>query len=55
MFYYLFDFGDEWWHCLKVEAVTETTGKKKHAKIIKAVGESPPQYEYEEDDDDDFE
>ncbi len=55
VFHYLFDFGDEWWHCLKVEAVTETTGKKKHLKIVKIVGESPPQYDDEFDDDDDFE
>ena len=44
VFHYLFDFGDEWWHRIRVESVIETASKKKHIKVIKSVGESPPQY-----------
>ena len=54
-FYYLFDFGDEWWHRIRVESITQTAGKRKSIKVVKSVGESPPQYEDEEDEDDDEE
>ena len=56
VFYYLFDFGDEWWHRISVESISEASGKKKSIKIAKIVGESPPQYpDYDEnyDDEDD--
>lgn len=44
IFHYLFDFGDDWWHRIKVQNINETISKKKHIKLIKSVGESPPQY-----------
>ncbi|CCK78894.1 MULTISPECIES: plasmid pRiA4b ORF-3 family protein [Desulfobacula] len=44
VFHYLFDFGDEWWHRIKVQNIKETKAKKKYIKLIKSVGESPPQY-----------
>jgi len=44
IFHYLFDFGDDWWHRIKVQYINETKSKKKHIKLIKSVGESPPQY-----------
>ena len=44
VFYYLFDFGDEWWHRIRVQRVDETSSPKKHLEIIKSVGDSPPQY-----------
>jgi len=50
IFHYLFDFGDDWWHRIKVQNIHETTSKKKHIKLIKSVGESPPQYPGCEDD-----
>jgi hypothetical protein len=50
VFYYLFDFGDDWWHRIRVQSINETTSKKKHIKLIKSVGESPPQYpDYDDD------
>ena len=49
-FHYLFDFGDEWWHRIKVQNVSETKSKKKQIKLVKSVGESPPQYpDYDEE------
>lgn len=54
--HYLFDFGDDWWHRIKVQNVSETNSEKKHMKLIKAVGESPPQYpDYDDDYDEEYE
>ncbi|MEW6079509.1 MAG: plasmid pRiA4b ORF-3 family protein [Thermodesulfobacteriota bacterium] len=56
VFHYWFDFGDDWWHRIKVQNISETKSGKKHMALIKAVGESPPQYpnyddeDYEEED-----
>lgn len=45
IFYYLFDFGDEWWHRIRVESITKSEPtKKKVIRIVKSVGDSPPQY-----------
>ena len=56
VFHYLFDFGDDWWHRIKVQKVIETQSKKKHIKLIKSVGESPPQYpDYDDDYDEEYE
>lgn len=56
VFHYLFDFGDDWWHRIRVEDVSETASRKKYIKLIKSVGESPPQYpDYDEDYDDEDE
>jgi hypothetical protein len=43
-FGYWFDFGDDWWHQINVVAIEEVTGRGKFPKIVKRVGESPPQY-----------
>ena len=52
MFHYLFDFGDEWWHRIRVDSVTEADGEVPPARTVKSVGAAPPQYmEYEDDDD----
>ncbi len=54
VFHYLFDFGDDWWHRIRVNSIKTTSQKIKGIKIIKSVGESPEQYpEYDEDDFDD--
>ena len=53
VFHYLFDFGDEWWHLIRVESIGESESKKKQVKIVERIGESPPQYEYNEDYDED--
>lgn len=50
IFHYLFDFGDDWWHRIRTQNINETKSKKKHIKLIKSVGESPPQYpDYDEE------
>jgi hypothetical protein len=56
IFYYLFDYGDEWWHEITVETVAATAEKGKYPKILQKNGKSPPQYpgfDDEEDDGDD--
>ena len=48
--YYLFDFGDCWWHEITLLSMMETDQKKGYPKIVKKAGESPDQYpDYEED------
>lgn len=47
-FYYLFDFGDSWWHEITVDAV-EPAQKMNYPAIIATKGESPPQYGCPED------
>ena len=42
---YLFDFGDEWWHILELEKISELKqAGVKYPKIIEKKGESPDQY-----------
>jgi Plasmid pRiA4b ORF-3-like protein len=56
IFHYLFDFGDEWWHRIRVQSIKETNLCKKSIKIIKSIGESPPQYlDYDDYFDEDYE
>jgi hypothetical protein len=43
-FGYWFDFGDDWWHQINVEAVEDKLPKGKFPKVTKRVGKSPPQY-----------
>lgn len=42
--HYLFDFGNDWWHRIKVEAVTKIPMRSKYVRIIRSIGVSPPQY-----------
>lgn len=44
IFHYLFDFGDEWWHRIRVESIKSSDKNKKAITAIRSVGESPPQY-----------
>lgn len=44
VFGYWFDFGDDWWHQINVVAMEEAVGRGKFPKVIKRVGQSPPQY-----------
>ncbi|MBW1788523.1 MAG: hypothetical protein JRK53_18195 [Deltaproteobacteria bacterium] len=37
-FYYLFDFGDDWWHELSVLNFEDESGSKRYPKITKKVG-----------------
>jgi len=52
--HYWFDFGDDWWHRIRVETITQKQSRSRHLQIVKSVGDSPPQYA-DYDDDDDFE
>lgn len=51
-FWYWFDFGDDWWHKIRVVAIDQEVPKGKLPGVIEKVGESPPQYmDYDELDD----
>lgn len=44
-FFYWFDFGDDWWHTVRLVAVTTLAeGKGRYPRIVERRGESPPQY-----------
>ena len=43
-FSYWFDFGDDWWHQIKVVAIDDSAPKGKYPKVANRVGESSPQY-----------
>src|ERR1022692_1853269 len=43
-FGYWFDFGDDWWHQINVEAIEDKLPKGKLPKVTKKVGKNPPQY-----------
>jgi tetratricopeptide (TPR) repeat protein len=43
-FTYWFDFGDDWWHQVNVNALEDKRLKGKYPKVTKRVGENPPQY-----------
>lgn len=50
-FHYLFDFGDEWWHDITVEAGDAPRERGKYPRILEKHGKSPPQYpDYDEAD-----
>jgi len=44
-FGYWFDFGDDWRHEIRVEAIESVPPKGRLPKVIARVGESPPQYD----------
>jgi DNA-binding Lrp family transcriptional regulator len=48
-FGYWFDYGDDWWHQVDVQAIDENVPRGKYPKVIKRVGKNPPQYMDEED------
>jgi hypothetical protein len=43
-FGYWFDFGDDWWHQINVEAIGDKAPAGKFPRVTKRVGKSPPQY-----------
>ena len=51
VFYYLFDFGDEWWHVITVEQTdAKPDPSLRYPMVTDRQGESPSQYEeYEEE------
>jgi hypothetical protein len=48
-FGYWFDFGDDWWHQINVEAIENKVPGGKFPKVTKRVGKSPPQYAEEDE------
>ena len=48
-FVYWFDFGDDWWHQINVEAIEDKVPAGKYPKVTKKVGKSPPQYPDEDE------
>jgi hypothetical protein len=50
-FAYWFDFGDDWWHQVNVEAIEDKVPRGKFPRVTKRVGKSPPQYiDWDEED-----
>ena len=48
-FGYWFDFGDDWWHQINVEAVEDKVPRGKFPKVMKRIAKSPPQYANEDE------
>jgi hypothetical protein len=48
-FCYWFDFGDDWWHQINVEAIQDKVPRGKLPKVTKKVGKSPPHYADEDE------
>lgn len=45
VFFYWFDFGDDWWHEIRLLAINPPVqGKGRYPRIVEKKGESPPQY-----------
>jgi hypothetical protein len=42
VFHYLFDFGDDWRHRIRVESVLQAPAKRKYIKMVKTVPNSAP-------------
>lgn len=55
IFAYWFDFGDDWWHQIRVTAIGEAVPKRRYPRITKRQGRSPPQYPDVDNEDDDEE
>ena len=43
-FWYMFDFGDSWWHRIEVLKIAAPEPKKRYPRITERQGKSPPQY-----------
>jgi hypothetical protein len=50
VFFYRFDFDDDWWHTIKVDAVELGAPSGEYPRVVARVGASPPQYFPLEDD-----
>lgn len=48
-FFYWFDFGDDWWHVVRVAAIRREAPEGRYPRVVEKVGKSPPQYMDEED------
>jgi hypothetical protein len=53
VFWYEYDYGDDWQHSIEVIAIGEAEPKVKYPRVAARIGESPPQYrEWDEDGED---
>ena len=52
IFFYWFDFGDDWMHEIKLATIGDEEKKAKYPRLTESVGESPEQYPDEDDRDD---
>ena len=51
-FFYWFDFGDDWWHEVRLLAVSPPEKGRRYPRIVERKGESPPQYiDWDEEED----
>ncbi len=48
-FGYWFDFGDNWWHQINVEAIEDQVPEGKFPRVTKQEGKNPPQYTDEDE------
>ncbi len=49
IFFYVFDFGDEWWHQITVEKTDGIADDGEYPRIVERKGESPEQYDYSDE------
>ncbi len=49
--YYIFDFGDSWWHEITLLSITDLNiiATEDYPKITKKAGKSPPQYYFDDE------
>ena len=43
-FCYWFDFGDDWWHTIRVLSIAESAPAGRYPRVTERIGASPPQY-----------
>ena len=43
-FGYWFDFGDDWWHTIRVSSIAESAPARRYPRVTERIGASPPQY-----------
>ncbi|OJW10849.1 MAG: hypothetical protein BGO49_25410 [Planctomycetales bacterium 71-10] len=55
VFFYWFDFGDDWWHSIKVAAIDLGTPAGEFPRVVARTGANPPQYPHLDDEDEDDE
>src|SRR5574341_1027762 len=50
VFFYMFDYGDDWWHRVKVTRIENAAPEGPLPRVIERVGKSPPQYPSDDED-----
>lgn len=49
VFFYWFDFGDDWWHSIQVKSIDLGKPEGEYPRVVARTGASPPQYPHLED------